>query len=751
MKDILMRRSALGGLGIAAAIGLGAGIPAAAQELDGEIVVTAQKREQALNDVGIAITALSGETTRELGFTNATDIAAQVPGLVFDSTNTGPSIFLPSIRGVTQNDFGLQQEPPNAIYVDNVYISSMGAAGFGLFDVSRIEVLKGPQGTLFGRNATGGLIHVITNKPTEEFEGYVDLQAFGQNGFGYRAESALSGALTEGVRGRVAGYFQAQDAFWKNNLAGAEDTFEVKGDWAVRGQLEADLTDAITAGVTVTGGRFAPSNQGTYVFRPAAKDPATGLGYVLTPENDPGAVNGVCSGCDFFGQDGSDSHPFNSSFNDVGTLKKKFLSVTGNFDWDMNFATLTSITNYQKFDHFYREDCDGTAIDFCRFAFGQDLEQWSQELRLSGDAGSTNWQLGFYYLNIDQGGLQIFQSTEFVFATLDDLRQKTESWAVFGQTEFMLSDKFRLTIGGRWTEDRKSIDSDVYGDFILGASSDFEDIARPEFFIGNYSESISEGDWAGRVALDYLPNDDLLIYASVNRGIKGGGFVANPNGVELGSDDRRFGSETLLAYEVGFKASRLFGSRTNLNAATYYYDYKDHQSFDFVGIASFVRNRPAKLGGIEAELSSRLAEGLDLTLGGHFQFKNKVENVALPSGDIVDRQSPKSPKLKLNGTLRKEWPLANGGSVAVIGSFDYSSKSWASVSNAPAVRLPSYFMGDARITYYSPDKRWEAALFVDNIGNDKVVNYAFDIASFGLQGLAYKPPRKIGAQFRYNF
>src|SRR5882757_1831507 len=229
---IRARRGALASIFIASALNANAQQPAASGSLE-EIVVTAQKREQNSQDIGISLSAISGADLSSLGAVTATDITKSMPAVVLTQPN-GPSSFSLAIRGVTQNDFADHQESPAAIYVDDVYVSQMAGLAFSLFDIDRVEVLRGPQGTLFGRNATSGLANFITRKPTDEYQGYADV-TFGQRNL-MRIEGAVNGAIWNGVDGRLSFESNHYDPLFRNTIGGAADA-ENGNDWAVRGQL----------------------------------------------------------------------------------------------------------------------------------------------------------------------------------------------------------------------------------------------------------------------------------------------------------------------------------------------------------------------------------------------------------------------------------------------------------------------------------------------------------------------------------
>ena len=234
-----------------------------------EVVVTAQRREQRLQDVGVSVTAVGGDDARALGVVDAKEIARIAPGVIFDSTAGGAVNANLTIRGVSQSDFSANQESPNSIYIDDVYIASSSAAAFPLYDLQRIEVLRGPQGTLFGRASSGGLANFISRRPTAETEGYAELGA-GSFG-GVYGEAALSGALSETLRGRVSARFEKADGWFENKAPGGEDAFESKF-FGIRAQLEADLSDELTARFAISFDKSPRYYAGIYKTRNAYID-----------------------------------------------------------------------------------------------------------------------------------------------------------------------------------------------------------------------------------------------------------------------------------------------------------------------------------------------------------------------------------------------------------------------------------------------------------------------------------------------
>ena len=433
--------------------------PVLAQVLE-EIVVTAQKREQSIQDVGIAISAWSGDQIDALGFESSLDIADLTPG-VFRAGSIAGQTSLFSIRGVVQNDFLDSTESPVAVYIDEGYVPMNQGHTFAMFDIERVEILKGPQGTLFGRNATGGLVHSITRKPTREFE------AYGKGGYGsydqFRFEGAVSGPLSETVSGRVSGMYNRHGAVLNNNYPlGAEGAarypFGATGPgtaepddgwndetWAVRGQLlfepnedveflisgfgsrtqtsEGPYQNIATVAVRDAQGRFVNSvySSPTNVCEQISEVtggclPIEGLDGELLPTSfDVGAVvfglppaapeDGLrpVPGGDLFGYVDPDGDGFDTSkdFSPDDVDEFETYGVTAKLTWDFDAVTLTSVSNFMHFDKYVVLDVDAGPAPLTLFQSDSEEDTFAQELRFNGEFERARWVAGFYYLYID--------------------------------------------------------------------------------------------------------------------------------------------------------------------------------------------------------------------------------------------------------------------------------------------------------------------------------------------------------------
>ena len=473
-----------------------------------EVIVTAQKRDQDLQDVGIAITAFTGDQLRSLGLTSTEQLDNLTPGLLItDFGNPTTTVF--TLRGSAQLDFADHQEPPVAVYLDGAYNSWIGGVGMQMFDLERVEILKGPQGTLFGRNATGGVVHLITAKPTDTFEGYgeVSIGEFSKSRF----EGAISGPMAENLNGRASVLINRNDGIIEN-FSGSD--LNETDSWNGRVQFEWTPNEQTTINLQGRYSRDRETSTLGYQIRPTAINRpdlsgadlfARSFGIteaVLGIPNDPtviipgsgagdGLIREVENATDRFN---SCFHPFDGPlffdfttpppansdcFNTIdpdgdfavngvdqrGVFDRTYKGITGTINLELdNGMEIVSITDYQKLDKEYLEDTDGTAgvgfPGFVLFDFFQFVDSWqfSEELRLHGETDKLKWVVGAYYLRIEgdfRSGIDIRGSNGTAFD--NRYSNETESYAFFGQGEYAFSEQFSFTAGVRWTEDKKTM------------------------------------------------------------------------------------------------------------------------------------------------------------------------------------------------------------------------------------------------------------------------------------------------------
>lgn len=715
--------------------------------LGGDIVVTAQRREQRLDKVGLSISAFSSDQMQAMGVQSATELASKVPGVVLESSGGSGLNGNLTMRGVAATDFSTNQESPNAIYFDDIYVSSPYETNFPVYDLERVEILRGPQGTLFGRNSTGGLANFITKKPTEQFEGFVSatIGNYDQK----RLEAAVGGPLDDKTQFRISGMLDYSDGWWKN---AAGPNTNAQKFFGVRAQIQRDLSDNFKAYFAISYDRNPRARIGTYDSQPA---------YLVngTPELLPADVDayGTGPGNDATGYRDPYPDARKTAFNAVGYLKKERISPTLRLEWNASDEiSLISLTNYTHFKFAYAEDCDGTPLNACYFPSGQNLNQWSEELRVSKVGDRFNFTGGVYFLDIKQSNYQnysfpAYAGTEFAFDISNVFDQHVRSYSAFAQGDYALTDRLKLTVGGRVLHDTKSFSSQVYynelGDGVTNT------VYNPPLLGYDFSEATvgraakkKEWLWSGRLQLDYTVSDDALLYASVSRGVKGSGFNSNAGGT-TSLAQTPFGAETMIAYEAGSKL-KLFDRAVRLNLSTFYYDYSGFQAFQLQGLTSFVTNNDAYMYGGEMELSITPMRGLDLQFGVA-NLHTKIYDVNTSYSGVIDQGAVNAPKWTVNGLARKSFDIGNG-QLAFVYDFSYQSKRYSSVDNNAMNLLPAATLHNARISYSR--NGFEIAAFVKNFTNAAKQVSAFDyIALFGTRIVTYVPPRRYGIELRKDF
>lgn len=762
----IMSRSLKGILAIGVAVNALGAVPALAQDTptgeqaapaeddSGVIMVTAQRREQSIDSVGISITAISGEDLSAQGITDARGIAAQTPGLMFDGgSGQGVNAFV-TIRGVAQVDYSEHQEMPNAVYLDDVYVPTTSMVGFPLYDVERVEALRGPQGTLFGRNSTGGLLHFVTREPDNYLNGYGDVRYGNYNRV--FAEGAVGGPISENVRFRVAGFLQNGDGYLQNMNPAAgdnEDGFEQEA-WGIRARLQFDVADWT---VTATGSlnRSPRHVEGAYKGLPGFFDATIGEPRYL-PADMVLPVD-----LQFFGPVGPGEDPFGyrdpfedahvTSFNSSeGSLKKRYDYVTLKIEGPISDSIdFTSISNYSEGVIDYSEDSDGTPNQYFNYRSFGDTQQISQELRLNGDAANLNWTLGAYFLDLTGT-----YGSDFDFIVFDTLypnrfEQQTRSYAIFGQVEYELTDRIKATAGLRYTRDRKHFESVAF-EIYPGCDVDYGEPTCQNYdftdaSVGDLTRQ-SSGDVAGKIGLDFQASDDVLLYVSASRGIRGAGFNATADGY-LPIARTRFDNERVHAFEGGAKIN-LFDGLANFRTSAFYYDYKDYQGFNFNGISSSVSSNDAEFYGGEAELYARPWEGANIGLGLAL-LETTVYDVVTGSG-LRDVENVKAPGLTFNGSFAQEFDLGEfQGSFRY--DFDYVGNHKANLAPSEITFIPGSWMHNLRVGLGQEQEGWEVYGFVQNLFNTDRKTFGYDNTFAAVTLASYAPPRMYGIGLHKEF
>ena len=689
-----------------------------------EVVVTAQKREQKLEDISIAVTALTDSDIIQLGLAEPVDLAAQVPNLNINNT-IGNSIPNVSIRGIGLNDYAVNNNPAAGVYVDEVYLVSPAMLSFQLFDLERVEVLKGPQGTLYGRNTTAGAVNFVSNKPSDEFEGRL-AAAYG-NFDSVMMEGAAGGELAPGFKGRVAVKGVYRNKGHQTNRATNQDVGEIdRTSWRLL--IDMQPAEDIDILLNIHGGR---DESDTLLVK---------VDNILTPTDDA-----FFSGNPFSSAGRPDTYVDNKSNGGALTVK-----------WDIyERLALTSVTGYEKYSRHHVEDRDGTELEQLDGKFLNDIKQVSQEVRITYGGDRLVLIAGAFY-GADKietrdrfDTEQLFSAGIFPFRSVgNEYSQKTNSWATYAHSEWMIDNQWRLTAGLRYTNEEKDFDGAftfIYVDAPPTAGGTELQVFPP--VANDYDVS----DVSGKIGLDYLGVENTLLYANIGKGFKSGSFQGQLT--FLPQTLANFEEENVIAYEAGLK-TRLLNGNVQLNVAAFYYDYDDIQIYGSIytepidPLFGIDNAGDAKVLGMEAELLWRTQGGLELRAGLGL-LDTEITKSILPT---IKKGSklPNSPKVNFNFLARYQWGINQAMAASVITDASYKGDVTYDIVRQPGeVIEDGYWLINARVGLVSNNETWSAYLWVRNLADEE---YRAQVLTSTVGfGESWGLPRTYGLTLEYNW
>ncbi len=727
------------------------------------VQVTAQKRLQSTQDVPMSMAVFSADELRERGVTSVGQLGNAAPGLQINDYGN-PVITVITLRGVQQFDFGDHQESPVAVFVDGAYIPYLSAVGMNLFDLNRVEVLRGPQGTLFGRNATGGVIQLISARPTETFSGYgqVQLGNFGA----LRSEGAVSGPVGGGWLGRVSLLQDKHDGYYKNSL-GTDKGDADNQSWRL--QLARQVGEGGRLTFSARGSRDRTS---TSPYAPAAAYPDAQTGLVTS--GNAAEFASFCSS--FFGTavapgavdcvsgDTKKSSPYRISHNRIGAFARGYYGFNATVDYPLSKdLTLTSVTSYGKLRKTYeQEDSDGTSADVLYFGQEARATDVAQELRLAVTSTNFDVVMGLYALQIDGkygGAVGFFPGDPALDARVENAYSlRTRTGALFAQSDFRFAPDWTLVTGLRRTEDRKRFRMSTPCTGVGCAALGMTD---PSIVQGTgYDDSVAgaktsraSGNWDGKLQLNWAPNADLLVYGGVSRGTKAGGYNAGATAF-YPVDKVIFGDEALTSFELGFKRT-FWQRRARLNVSVYDYQYKNIQVFNQEGISTLTFNRNGTARGMDADLQVRVAKGADVQLAVSLlkTRTDPVEYTNLSTGTVerASQELPNSPRWTVGAGLRKEW-LIGDARWTLQGDAKRVSSRKLNLIDHPATREPAYSLIGMNGSYSPVGAKWELSVYCRNITDEqyRIVATPF-VTTTGSVIQIYNEPRTFGASYRVAF
>lgn len=688
-----------------------------------EIIVTAQRRSQSLQDVPVTVTVFGAEEIQEARIQQVEDVVSRTVGVQFDAFPASQPRL--AVRGIGSSDRGAAGDPSSAVFLDEIYLGRPAAIAFDAFDIERIEVLKGPQGTLFGRNVVGGAIHVITRKPeVSGFDSaaeltYGNFDRFDAAGFVNIPFARNTGAI------RISGAYRSHDGYVRNALLNedVEDQDTLSG----RFQFYGEVTPELRVLFTLDGTRDRATGPANHVLERVPSDsPLAGL---YTVNQDPDVTYG----------------------SQIGYQNRDTVGVRGEVSYDMPFATLTLLGSYRDLRYGLRYDFDGgsntpgsPARNRVNIGGGQDerAELSSQEIRLSSPSASpVEWVVGFYHYNQQVRRDDIFELDAAAVAPIPlteiyNQDSSLDSIAFFGDVTIPLSDKFSVIGGVRYTRDDKT--------YRVGNLDSDAPLRGDAFFDVTSSASFDAVTWRG--GLNFKPDGDHLVYAMVSRGFKSGGFQETPT--DAADAARPYQPETATQYEIGQKSS-FFGGRLVWNNTFYYMEYSDLQTRQANSSgAIFTTNAgEATIKGYETQLSARLG---GFTLSGAYAYTDAKLDTYVENGvDLSGNRISRTPRHKVS--LSPAYTIAFPGGIELTGAVDYRYESLIYDDNnnqPPEIRPETHFV-DARLVLDRIADHFSLSLWVKNLTDERTRTFqsVFLGANFG----AYNPPRTYGATLRWSY
>jgi len=708
------------------------------------IVVTAQKREENVQEIPLSVTALGAEALQNAGFDNLADLSQLSPSLQL--SNFGPIAFV-TLRGIGNENTTAGGDPGVALHYDGVYLGRPVATLFTAFDTERVEVLRGPQGTLYGRNATGGSINYITTKPGPDLEFIGDL-TYG-NYDRMRARGAINIPLGDSVSTRVVGFWENRDGFTENAFPGGRDANDAD-NWGLRGHVLFEPT----------GSDFSALLSANYVrgrgvgSQPELREPFPGstTGQNIAGPPIPGTNNYLVNGVPIV----NDLRPFHESENTDQFQRNRLLLLSATLEYDFGPVSIKSITGYAETSYASLSDQDYSPLPLAELLLEEDSDQFSQELQiLSNNDTGFNWILGGYYFHESASRRsQFFGSRYDIIAGMAGVPSgfsvggdiTSESYAAFAQATYDITDELAITGGIRYTNDSKD-----------GTNSGFQ--FQPPAYSGAVSASFDEITY--RVALDYDITDDVLIYASYSTGYKSGGVnqVAIP-----ALTNPVFRPETVVAYEVGIK-SQVLDRALQANLSLYRNEYDDlqFQVFGLFGPEAFNASG-ATVQGFELELVAVPAPWFQFD--GSMAYADATFDSQIVQGiQLGGNRVQRTPEWTFNAGATFNWDVG-GGSMRLRGDVSHTSEIFYTAFNrfggptdpGGSDRAEGYTNANLRLFWFSADERFSLEAYMTNVFDSVQIGNVFRDIGFldtpgggGPENITYRPPRQYGVTAGFRF
>lgn len=785
-----------------------------------DIVVTAQKRAENIQDVPIAVSAFSGDAIAQKSIGAIQGLSNLTPNVTLDAGSPfsgSSSVLTAYVRGIGQDDFAFNLDPGVGVYVDGIYLARTVGANTDLLDVERIEVLKGPQGTLFGRNSIGGAISIVTREPGEEFGGKAEITTGRFDRLDIRGTVDLP-LVTDKLLSTLTFSSTKRDGYVKRipfpgtyvtdpltsvprSGTQTSDTEGGESQWTVRGKLLWKVNDSVK--LTVSGdyqkgdqpGMASTlikvlSNNGAPTFPGELFGSVYNLCINVPNALLPSAIGGnIQAMCGIRGTSGTsignanvDTDPSNNrlTWNNqfiTGDIDKSYATgpsfsrlqnwgLSGVLDADLtDNMSVKSITAYRKLNWAAGMDADGSPITIIEPGFTMHQQQFSEELQFSGKAfdNRLDYVFGFYYFR-ETGNLHDYVPFGQGLLQVDGFNTfKTRALAAFTHLNYRFSDQFSITLGGRYTDERKQFEGfqrDPNGflyKLVLGKQLNeiteadrialgFPDPTDPLRFYPTGLNKKKFTDFSPRIGLEFKPSDDVMLYASFSRGYKTGGWTTRLSNPETVAPD--FDEETAKSWEGGIK-SELFDRRVRVNVAGFYTEYNGIQLTQTNGISPTTKNAGnAEIYGAEAEFQAVLTDAFLLTGSLGYVHDRYVEKLA---GTTAGDRLPKTPRWKVNISPKYTLDLEAKGRLIAMVDYTYTSSLFNNTENTVELKRKPVNMVNASLIYEEPGKSWSITIGGTNLANERYITTGQFQSGGGLIYGTYSRPREWYAKLGVNF
>jgi iron complex outermembrane recepter protein len=742
-----------------------------AQELE-EVLVTAERRTESIQEVPLSVAVVGGNDIQVGKISDLNDIAFKVPGVTFNEFNVGePRLY---IRGIGNSSDSAASDQAVGVFLDEVYIGRTGGVGFDLFDLERIEILRGPQGTLYGKNTNGGAINIVTSRPSQDNE--VKLSASAGNYDMYSFNGLVNGGITDSIAGKLVAQYQQRDGYGDNVItpdeiktlgdlsnsrlignsigaAGGGDELDDAEKGSVRGQLLFDLSDTMSL---LVGGDYT-------------KDKTNGICRHL--QNLDQAIQGLGPFWALGMSDKYKSDDRNCSTQFNVDQEREIYGAMARFEMDLEWADFISITAWRESDYNFVDDLTGIPlIDLAAPAppgtglppgawtppenvidgVDENASQFSQEFRFTGTSDSVDWVMGVFYMDEEvdrkeeyytqyntllQLGLGLAGIGDVLF-TQDNT---TTSMAVYGQADWHVTEQWTLTYGGRYSYDEKKITQDAI-DLMGGGPPTGVPLIGPEFSAPVKADD-DWSDYTNKVSVSYQPNDDIMLYATYSEGYKSGAFPSQAN--QPSAAGQTVDPETVDNYEAGVK-SAWWDNRIQFNLSVYFMDYNDLQVFDLNNrLLLVLSSAQAESNGVDMDFNVLLMDNLVISTSYNYSDATYTDFISSTGNDYGGNDLVYAPENAFSIDADYRLDIGSAGTLDFNVSYNWKDDYFTNASNAEKTRQDDVGMIGASIGWTSTDESWMASVWGKNLDDEQQLA-SLIVDPTQITSESYMPPRTYG-------